>query len=501
VNHTSWEEQLREEVPFAERRSQVNAMKVMNRLERNHRRRLTISPLAIAGATAALVCAGVWAGFHYNGFPAAPSTGPSLSAAVRSSVPAPMEGTLKVSLPDEMNFKSNYGDEIRKQFPKLQISFSDKLEDVKGNYFDEFEKMIDREKPDLIVIYSIPQYRQLASHGKLLDLSDKLRSDGVDLDGMVPAVVNTLKDSDGDIYGLAPTFDGRALYYNKSLFDRYKVPYPTNGMTWDDVMKLARKFPAMDDAKSRIYGFSEEYMPMFSSSYFVDMIAHTNGLSYTDEGAKKMTMESREWNQALHLALDAYRDGIVPAPSTYDIQNHRVEQKDQQAMDLFSQGKAAMTLDTVGMMDRIKGKGFEYGIVSAPIDPKAPDVNTTLLPGPIFAVNARSDKAAEAWEIVKYVNRNPLETQDKTHYYEVSTHLDALRINFGGKLEPFFAQPGADTRRTVYSYNPSLPDSFAGQFQALFDEQSNAVLTGKSTVEEAQRQLQLQGQALLDAGK
>lgn len=59
---------------------------------------------------------------------------------------------------------------------------------------------------------------------------------------------------------MAPSISTRALFYNKDLFDRYGVPYPTNAMTWDDVLALAKRFPTKGEGEGRIYGFGSGVM-------------------------------------------------------------------------------------------------------------------------------------------------------------------------------------------------------------------------------------------------
>jgi len=45
----------------------------------------------------------------------------------------------------------------------------------------------------------------------------------------------------GRTYGIPFGKDVYALYYNTTLFDELGLPYPTDGMTWDDVFGLARE--------------------------------------------------------------------------------------------------------------------------------------------------------------------------------------------------------------------------------------------------------------------
>lgn len=497
----SWEKQLHRDVPFAEERAQIISRKVMVRLESSttsNRKFLYRFSMA-----AALMISGVCALFLWQ--PSILSTNtvgtnPVVNTSSEMKV-VEMKGPIKFSIFDDQAFKTNYGNEIRSQFPDVQPTFSDgsafDFDKKDFNYEETYERMIDEQKPDVLIIYSIQHYKELALHGKILDLTPYVMEEGL-LQNKVPAVVNALSSvGDGKIYGMAPTFNGRALYYNKDLFDQYNVPYPTNEMSWADVMKLAKRFPVGGSEDMRIYGFHELYMPMMTPSYLVNMMAHTNGLSYTDKNIKYLTMDTREWNNVFHLALDAYKSGIVHRAKTYKIHNNRVEQKDNQAMDLFSKGKAAMALDTIGLLNGVNASSFQYGIVTAPSDPNTPNVNDTLLPAPIFAVNAQSDHIEQAVEIVKFVNGEKIAKGAQSNG-NITSDLHELEHKYGDKLRPFYTRSEPDNRRTVYVPVSPLSYSFFKSFGAILEQQYEAVIDGKQTVEDAQSNIQKQGQALLD---
>jgi multiple sugar transport system substrate-binding protein len=97
---------------------------------------------------------------------------------------------------------------------------------------------------------------------------------------------------DSTLYRLAPTFNNRALLYNKALFNQYKIAYPTDQMSWDDILNLAKQFPQSTKPAERIYGFHEMFMSMYTPVYLLNMIANTNGLQYMNNPATEVTMNS-----------------------------------------------------------------------------------------------------------------------------------------------------------------------------------------------------------------
>ncbi|MFC0212074.1 extracellular solute-binding protein [Paenibacillus chartarius] len=489
-----WEKALKTDVPYASRRAEAAARSVMQHIKAGSRSHPAPSRWY---AAAAALGAAIWAGSYADWTSAGKLFGILQPQPAAESVD--MNVTLKLSIGDERLYRDMFGDQLKKRFPSLKIEFSDISTYEKGNYsFDAFEQMTEEQKPDLIISSSAIQYRLLAEHGKLLPL------DGLEQPDKIAAVVNALRMPDGKSYGIATEFDGRAIFYNKKLFDQYKVPYPTDRMTWKQVMELAKRFPAEGNPGKKIFGFHEMYIPMFPASYLVGMIAHTHGLSYVDDSRKKAAMDSTAWNEALHLALDAYREGRVHPAKSYTIQNNRIEQADQQAMDLFAQGRAAMALDTIGAISRLKGSGIDYGIVTAPVDPSNPDINTQLIPGSILSVNPNSPNLRQAMEVLRYISQDDTDPRAyqngvTSNMLPIPVHESTLLTIYGDRLKPFYAQQEPDWRRTVYSYDPTMDIQISKSISSIVDEETDAAAAGKQSVEEAQRSMQTRIQAVLDA--
>ena len=104
---------------------------------------------------------------------------------------------------------------------------------------------------DIITIKDIPGYTNLVGANLLTPLNEYIASAGIDTaayGGVVEAL--TL---DGKVYGLPFRSDFWLLYYNKDLFDKAGVAYPTNDLTLAQFDELARQVTSGFGA-DKVYG-------------------------------------------------------------------------------------------------------------------------------------------------------------------------------------------------------------------------------------------------------
>ncbi|MBD2864005.1 ABC transporter substrate-binding protein [Paenibacillus oceani] len=81
------------------------------------------------------------------------------------------------------------------------------------------------------------------------DLTELVKAHNMDLGKFDPAAMETSRVYGGKdkLYAIPFSLNFFALFYNKDLFDMFGVTYPTDGMTWDDVYEVARKFSRVVD--------------------------------------------------------------------------------------------------------------------------------------------------------------------------------------------------------------------------------------------------------------
>lgn len=100
---------------------------------------------------------------------------------------------------------------------------------------------------DAYYIKDAPNTYDLFKKGQMLDLTERIQKDGVDMSGYNGT--DKPFNIEGKQYGMPVRTDYYIVYYNKDLFDAAGVSYPTNDMTWDEFAQLAR-----DVSSEGVYG-------------------------------------------------------------------------------------------------------------------------------------------------------------------------------------------------------------------------------------------------------
>jgi multiple sugar transport system substrate-binding protein len=140
-------------------------------------------------------------------------------------------------------FNSSFGDALRKKFPNYTIKFIGRV-----GQSNNMPEMVATNTRFDIYYSSIGNFENnMFPYNIQYDMSDLIKKHKVDLTRFEPAIIDGIvKSSGGKLYALPVFTDTLVLYYNKSLFNKFNVPYPKDGMSWDEILELARKLTQVD---------------------------------------------------------------------------------------------------------------------------------------------------------------------------------------------------------------------------------------------------------------
>lgn len=415
--------------------------------------------------------------------------------------------SFKVMFSDEGYFYQTYGDLFSMRYKNIDIEVVSTQSMYSGgndqtDYKKAFKDFIDKEQPDLLLL-DTDNYETFAAEGKLLELDPLLERDKYDTETIFPGLIEMLKEKGGGkLYGLAPTFYGSVLYYNADLFAKYGVEPPHDGMTWQEILDTARRFPVEGDEKTRVYGFGDQYGNMTFEN-LGSRIATTQGLKFINPDTMKVTLNTDSWKQAYKMAIDAVESKAVYNPQNSGFQGGTMEEYYQSQP--FLMGRMAMTVDGFYLMRNIKEakgalkdyKPFQLGVVAGPVDPARPDETREVYFGEIFAIRSDSPNADAAWEFLKFVNGDEYaKIKSRSLNNGMQSRMGATQEYDGISLEAFYKlKPSSDNS---YRNMEKIPNDFYMQYNPLMSEEMASVASKSKSLDEALQTIESKAQVILD---
>ncbi|WP_068606958.1 ABC transporter substrate-binding protein [Paenibacillus swuensis] len=422
------------------------------------------------------------------------------------------KGTLKILTYSQDSFDQMYENYFSIKFPDVEVEvipISDNLEDPYAPVSNEqLKSKVERHRPDLLIIDE-RNYAKSSSMDLLYNLESWMAQDKVmHPDQFTPAAMDwARKFGGGDIYGLHPEFTTRVLFYNKTLFDRYDVPYPTDGMNWEDLILTAQRIVESQGDGDNIYGYHE--MGIRNSAGLVNVISWSDRLLAYNYNLGKVTINTPAWNKAFTLATEAVRNGFfsnLKQTSTQIDGETYITKEDQENNDLFLKGKAAMTSEGMHLLERLEQKSpsFDWGIVTAPAGMSNPDMDTNYYPHPVMAIGANAENKELAWEVLKYFHGEEYaKVRSKLGTSNLSTRAGDKISKTGIALDTFYQRNQIHDKHELYvvDTHDEITREFYIAFDKLREEKTDLIITGKLTVDQALQAIQSEGQFLLDQAK
>lgn len=405
---------------------------------------------------------------------------------------------IKVVYQDEDAFYNAYGKYFHMKYPQIEVEVIPQMQLLKklgkiinpDDYFIEQKKLLESSGADVFLLDDYI-FKLFAQDGKLYDLEDVIRQDEYDVDGFMPGLLDKIKSlGNGKLYGLAPSFDREVLYYNKTLFKEQNIEPPRNNMSWQEAFDLAARFSNVGAGDKKVHGLYEYFGDPGRLMY---QIADTSGFRLFDPKGEKVLLNSEGWKDAMKLAVGAVRNKSVffhPESQMYTQKSY------------FFEGKAAMMRANAFVMMELKQrptyvkgeKPIDWGAVTVPIDPAEPSQPISLFE--IAAISADSPNKRAAWEFVKFVNGEDMaQSHSRTINGSLPSRTGYAKEIDGKSMEAFYLLKVR--QRDAVWMNEHVPSGFIRLFDKPLQEEMQAVIDNKKSVDEALAELEIKGQEIL----
>ncbi|MDF2720720.1 MAG: transporter substrate-binding protein [Paenibacillus sp.] len=387
-----------------------------------------------------------------------------------SSAPAAVKetaqpATVTIHIPgsnfSEEEFTKHLAGPVQKKYPEITLKYINASD--KGASIQDL--VAAKQIPD---IYAGQQanFAPLVDLGLTNDIASLVKKYNFDTSVIQPELLDGIKQQIGiSVLPGLPLFQSTwALAYNKSLFDKFGVAYPKDGMTWDEVAELAQKM-TRTDAGIQYYGISMDRT--YSDRY------KQVSLAFADFTSNKSMFNTDGWKKQFEYAVDLFRkDGSPPKGTDWT--------------KAWNEGRSAMrTASTSTFQTLLANKDMSWDVVTYPQAKEAMGFGMEMN-AHWWMITKQSPNQDAAFKALSVALSNDVQTS-----LSRSLRLPVV------KDTAIQAQAGADVTGTqgknVVAYTklknpkPIMFGTIVSQFVKIWADENNAVFYDGKDLNTAQR--------------
>lgn len=276
-------------------------------------------------------------------------------------------------------------DQFEKTHPRIHVE----LEIVPwARMFDKLMISTAGGRPPDVSRISSEWFAPVAAKGLLEPLDSYVKRDSYDLDDFYPQAIDGWGKYKGKLYSIPTDIDVYAMYYNKTMFDKYHLQYPDWTWDWNKYVEVARKLTKdlNSDGRSDQWGCSTD---MWWQSY----IYQNGGAIVSGDGNKCLLTQPADYDALQFMSDLVNKYHIAPnAEEAAQVGNRK----------LFTNGQIGMFISgswAAELVFKNEIKSFKYDV--API-PKGKRF-ATFIGGAAYSMLSRSGHKDAAWELVKWM--------------------------------------------------------------------------------------------------
>ncbi len=338
-----------------------------------------------------------------------------------------------------------------------------------ADYFDQMmAKVSAGQAPDVFEL-NFENFCSYAKKGVLFGLDDTITNAGFDTSKYNDMALKAFQ-TDGKQYGVPNSFSNVLLFYNKDLFDKANVAYPTNDWTWKDQLEAAKTIRALD---KNTFGMMQ---PITFNELFKRV--KQNGGSLFSDDMKSFTINTKENIETVQYLVDALnKDNVIPT-------------EEQLAgagdWDLFKSGRLGMILTGVwAIPDFTNNCEFEWDIALEPGN----TAKATHFFSNAYVLSKDTMNPDAAFDFVSY-----LTTGEKPVQIRLDAGWELPPVSDQKVLDAYKAKTPPSNRQAVfdslsYLVTPPVIEDYQ-KLQDIVNTHLAKAATGKVTVEAAMNDCQ-----------
>lgn len=360
-------------------------------------------------------------------------------------------------------------DNVTKEYPNIKVTIENT--DWTSYWTKLPVELASGNAPDLMYMH----FSRAADYqSSMLPLGEYIEDDeNVNMDDFYAGILDCFT-FDGDVYAFPYDFGPYVMYYNKALFDKYKVPYPDEETDWEEFLEICKKLSV-----------DGNYGTVFCSScdYYIPQVLSLGGEVIDENGTFEIT--DKETTDALQTLADLINvQGYAPkiADTANTVWN----------WEQFEAGNIGMLIDGPWCVSNVINYcDFEVGYTIVP----AARQHVTTINGSGLAVSNTTQHPREAYLALQSLtgpaaqqilaeNGRALPSREsvRNYYYEAMSEQDGLEEAIKASLD------------IGIPYH--VTENFS-EVSTILNSGMDVVFSGEATAEEAAKDIQAQVDALL----
>lgn len=270
-----------------------------------------------------------------------------------------------------------------------------------------------------------------AKKGVLMDLSAMAQKDN--LEKLYYPKAYQVFNYQGKQYGLVETFSTVLLFYNKDMFDKAGVAYPTSAWTWNDELAAAKR---LTDAGKGVWG---SFMPIQFHEFY--KVIGQNGGQIMDS-SNKVTVDSPQNVEALQYMVDRIL--------VHKIQPTDAQMAGQKEEHMFRDGKLAMIHVGTWMFPTFVDAKFNWDIAVEPGNKQK--ANHFFSNAVVISKDTKKADAAYRWS--KFLTSDPAAVKIR-----IDAGWELPAVSDSSQLDGYLKATPPANRKAVFEAlnNPVVP--------------------------------------------
>lgn len=252
------------------------------------------------------------------------------------------------------------------------------------------------------------------------DIEPLMKTQNMSLSRFDPNTIQAVRgnSTDGKTLMALPFYlQFTTLYYNKDIFNILAVPYPKDGMTWDDAVQLAKKVSGTHDGRAYL-GFKADQ---------IQRLADPFGITSVDAKTNKASVNNDKYRRVFELSKQLFS---IPG-------NEPKNASDVNAgpLNMFSKDKVLAMYFGVNRFSTLQKSDVSWDMAQSPYFPERPNVGG-IVDSFVAGVSKTSKHKADAFRVLEAFISDEVQLYSaKTLGYVSPLVNPKMQEQFGADLE------------------------------------------------------------------